>query len=532
MTATMRAVGDTHHHAHIIIQGPGHDGTTRVLKEGITTFGRLPSNDVILLGDLVSRHHSRITYFEGRATLQDLGSHNGSFVNGERVTTRVLKPGDKARVGNFQVVFHLGLPPGIPLQNTTTARHPSGVERGVAVTEPPDLRHSVLLNDLQAARAGANPSTRALRFVLRAADALAKATDLPTYMDEMLALALEQTEAQVGVYLRTTGPGEAEVVVARTPEGPIDRPHVSMSVVRWVISKAFPVKSGNLADDVRFADSPSRVAGSLSVLCVPLGSEEGADGAIYLSRATPAFSDGELDALGAVAHLVNSGLVRWAGGPRPVHDADLGRLFSEGGAIQVQMRLDSAAGSLQPIDAAVLRAGLVGAGSAASHSRNRGEHTHFYDAWCEAVLSVVHPLGAEATFGPGATLCAVFGPGTSPPGQRALEAALRLRDTTDALVGRHGEVAGCRLRAGIDQGRVLLGAVGGPHRVAWTAIGDPVELAGRLEAAGAGGTILITDRLRSLAAPRYTLRPRGQQKLRGHAEPLTVLEIVGRAGPL
>ena len=517
--------------AHLIIHGPGHEGTTRVLKEGITTFGRLPSNDIILLGDLVSRHHSRITYFEDRATLQDLGSHNGSFVNGERVTTKVLKPGDKARVGNFQVVFHTGLPPGIPQQNTTTARRPS-IQGEPGPAQPTDLNHSVLLEDLRAARSSRDPSARALRFVLRAADALAAATDLAAYMDEMLALALEQTQAEVGVYLSAHGPDQAQVVVARTPDGPVERPHVSMSVVRWVISKAFPVKSNNLGDDVRFADSPSRVAGSLSVLCVPLGTETQATGAIYLSRPTPAFSDTELDALSAVAHLVNTGLVRWAEGAPPPGDADLGRLFSEGAAAQVQMRLQDAAGGLQPVDGAVVRAGLFGGGTAASHSRNRAEHTHFYDAWTEAMLGILSPGGAECTFGPSAGLCAVFGPGPTPPGLRAMQAAVRMKEATDALVQRHPEVVGCRLRAGVDQGRLLMGAVGGPSHLAWTALGTPVELAGRLETAGPGGVVLVTDRLRSLATDHFELRARGQQKVRGLAEPLHVLEIVARAQPL
>ena len=89
-----------HHSAYIIIHGPGHDGTRLQLREGITSFGRLPSNDVILLGDLVSRHHARITYFEGRATLQDLGSHNGTFVNGIRVRNAIpINEGDLIELG-------------------------------------------------------------------------------------------------------------------------------------------------------------------------------------------------------------------------------------------------------------------------------------------------------------------------------------------------------------------------------------------------------------------------------------------------
>lgn len=97
------------HAAYIVIQGPGHNDTRIALREGITSFGRLPSNDVILLGDLVSRNHARIIFFDGKASLQDLGSHNGSWVNEERIATRALNPGDALRIGNFKVTFLRGV---------------------------------------------------------------------------------------------------------------------------------------------------------------------------------------------------------------------------------------------------------------------------------------------------------------------------------------------------------------------------------------------------------------------------------------
>lgn len=521
-------MAEPQHEAHLTVRGPGHENTLHDLREGITTFGRLPSNDIILLGDLVSRHHSRITYFEGQATLQDLGSHNGSFVNGERITTQVLKPGDTARVGNFQVVFRMGPAPRYNPVNDNTASF-NHHRDAPAVTLPPDglalpTSQSVLLNDLHEARSSKDPSARVLRFVLRSADALASASDLPSYMEEMLTLALEQTEAQIGVYLQAHGGQEPQVIVARNLDGPVQRPHVAMSVVNWVVTKAFGIKSANLSDDIRFAGDPSRVAGALSVLCVPLGPEGEANGAIYLSRSAPAFSDAELDALSAVAHLVNSGINRWSN--KGNGTTNLSRIYSEGAAGQMQARLQDAAGGLQPIDAAVLRAGLVGAGSAASHSRNRIEHTHFYDAWCETVLSVLTPLGAETSFGPGADFCAVFGPGPESPGLRAVQAALDLKTATEALVARHGEVGGCQLRAGIDQGRVLVGAIGGPNRVAWTALGDPVDIAARLQAAGPPGTILVTDRLHRLCGPHFQMRARGEQRIRGYAEPVLLHQIV------
>lgn len=517
-------MGEARHSAYIVVHGPGHDGTTHVLREGITTFGRLPSNDLILLGDLVSRNHARITFFEGRATLQDLGSHNGCYVNKDRVTTKVLRHGDVCRVGNFQVFFHVGLPAGGAQQENTTAS-----EQTESRAQLPDLRRSesVLLDEIQAARTTNDPATRALRFVLRAADALASARDLPTYMDELLQLALEQTGASLGVYLEGGVHDEARVVVARSPQGPVERPHVLTSVVRWVVTKAFAVKTDDVGRDVRFEDSPSRVAGQLAVLCVPLGDEHQTLGALYLSRPAPGFTAAEQDALTAVAYLAVRGVGRWSRGGGS--QAALGRLFSDAAAAAVGRRLKDAEGGLTRAEGTVLRAGLLGAPVAASQTRDPAEHTAFYDAFVEASLSVLAPAGAVVSFGIGAEVCATFlaepgARGAAP--ERAVAAALDLRDAVDALVDRHPELAGCRLRGGLDHGRLLLGPMGGPHRVTFGVLGDPVEVAGRLSTAAPAGTLLITEALRPALGVRYRLRARGDQRLRGRPEPVVIHEVV------
>src|SRR5687768_615750 len=129
--------------AYIVIQGPGHDDTRIALREGITSFGRLPSNDVILLGDLVSRHHSRIIFFDGKASIQDLGSHNGSWVNEERVATRALNTGDIVRVGNFLITFHRGqLPETAGFGDEATANAPEAPASAVAAARTENVRSS------------------------------------------------------------------------------------------------------------------------------------------------------------------------------------------------------------------------------------------------------------------------------------------------------------------------------------------------------------------------------------------------------
>lgn len=63
------------------------------------TIGRATDNDLVLRDERVSRHHGRIAGRRGTLLYSDLGSTNGSEVNGARVTEVVLGPGDLIRIG-------------------------------------------------------------------------------------------------------------------------------------------------------------------------------------------------------------------------------------------------------------------------------------------------------------------------------------------------------------------------------------------------------------------------------------------------
>ena len=79
--------------------------TFRLLPGGVKTIGRATGADFILDAALVSRVHCRLTALAGgELELRDLGSTNGTFVNGERVETARLAPGDRIRVGRVDLV--------------------------------------------------------------------------------------------------------------------------------------------------------------------------------------------------------------------------------------------------------------------------------------------------------------------------------------------------------------------------------------------------------------------------------------------
>jgi len=83
-----------------------------MLLEGSNVIGR--AADAAIQCDVtgVSRHHARIVLTNGSATLEDLGSKNGTHLNSQRVTSAPLSDGDEIRLGKAALVFRTGADPG------------------------------------------------------------------------------------------------------------------------------------------------------------------------------------------------------------------------------------------------------------------------------------------------------------------------------------------------------------------------------------------------------------------------------------
>ncbi|MGH2605182.1 MAG: FHA domain-containing protein [Anaerolineales bacterium] len=83
----------------VVRTGP-NPGMVYELTKEVALAGRDVTNDIVLGDAEVSRQHSRLTRSQGGIVLEDLGSTNGTFVNGERlVAPRLLRPGDMVGMG-------------------------------------------------------------------------------------------------------------------------------------------------------------------------------------------------------------------------------------------------------------------------------------------------------------------------------------------------------------------------------------------------------------------------------------------------
>ncbi|HET9656140.1 MAG TPA: FhaA domain-containing protein [Kineosporiaceae bacterium] len=84
------------------------DGQPHQLAKQVTVLGRALDADVVLDDPGVSRRHAEIHLIDGRARVIDLGSTNGTFVDGERVHAGDLNEGSTITVGRTRIVFHSG----------------------------------------------------------------------------------------------------------------------------------------------------------------------------------------------------------------------------------------------------------------------------------------------------------------------------------------------------------------------------------------------------------------------------------------
>ena len=103
--------------AVIEVREPGKSARRVSVTGAPMRIGRAPECELVLKDNQVSRRHARLQARGGVLVLTDLGSTNGTRVNGHRVTEVVLGVGDRIQVGETNIVVE-GAAPGVPLSAT------------------------------------------------------------------------------------------------------------------------------------------------------------------------------------------------------------------------------------------------------------------------------------------------------------------------------------------------------------------------------------------------------------------------------
>jgi hypothetical protein len=105
LSAQEDASPDSARRAYLLVATQGQDPVQFDLGGPLITIGRASDNDVIVDDPMVSRHHCQLKLQHGAYGFVDLGSRNGSMVNGHAVQEVALGPGDVIQIGSTTIEF-------------------------------------------------------------------------------------------------------------------------------------------------------------------------------------------------------------------------------------------------------------------------------------------------------------------------------------------------------------------------------------------------------------------------------------------
>ncbi len=250
------------------------DGTRSELafQRDLVTIGRALDNDIRLNSTLVSRYHCRIERGPEGVWLTDLGSANGTQVNGTRVDRRQLAVGDRVQIGGIRLVLE---------------RLESESEAVADEEVPVGLR--TLTGDARAERDN-------LVVFARITRELARETDLAALLRLIVDSALTLVKGERGFLLlassRTEGKGDLlqalDVRLARSFDGadiPIPSSRLSQGIARACFEQRKALLSVDAARDERFNGMASVEDLRLrSVVCIPIVIGEAAEGVLYVDN--------------------------------------------------------------------------------------------------------------------------------------------------------------------------------------------------------------------------------------------------------
>jgi len=278
------------------------DGTRRRIpldKERISV-GRSRENDVFLPDQWLSRHHAEIRSRGDSIWLVDLGSKNGTLLNGMRVSGETrLRPGDVVALGEHLLTL---VAEGAPEEEEDVDLHGTQM---FSARELSDVGTKPLDNE------GLKRQNRVLSVLSKAASSLLVHRPLPELFELVLDLVFEAVPAERAAVLLSVPGAEMPVVKASRSRGGAPIGRVSRSIARRVMKERVSILLPNLLEDAALSSQDSIMsAGIRSALCSPLwftsasGEQDAVIGLVYVDTlASQPFGEEDLRILTAVANV-------------------------------------------------------------------------------------------------------------------------------------------------------------------------------------------------------------------------------------
>ncbi len=541
-----------------IIDASGREWEYKLTPQAICTIGRAPDNCVVLDDPRASRHHAHIRSDDGNFTIVDgyvaggqiRRSANKVYINGEPRFEHQLMNGDRVTIGASTLRFEQRAEeraPDVryddkPLGHTQLLISANDVMSTVLRPKSVPSLSGVENKEMEALRRKAEilgvlyemSKTLASVFDLKAI--FAKATDIifrVTPADRVVALLAETKlngdEEDFNLFPIATRTRDANL------EAHAKKLTIGRTITRKVMKDRVALLSQDAAADAQFAGVESIVSqGVRSTICAPLIAESGVHGAIYADRLDPfaSFTPDDLELISAVAAQTAIAVENVRAHERLAREevarANYGRFLPEYVVKQMLENPESfkLGGVNQKIT--VLFADIRGFTRLSEHAPPE-RVVQLLNKYFSAMTDIIFAHGGTLDKYIGDGLMALFGAPTVTPedATNAVNAAVamqrRIVNINEEL--REEGLPEIGVGVGLHTGDAVVGYIGSERRSEYTAIGDTVNTAARLESNSKGGQILVSDAVAQSAHTRYQLVSREPIYVKNRVQPVPLFEV-------
>jgi adenylate cyclase len=552
-----------------ITDASGRQWQYNLVPQTACTIGRAPDNCVVLDDPRASRHHAHIRFDDPGYTIVDGVIMNGQvrrsankvFVNGEARYEHPLKDGDRVTIGASTIRFEQQRQERTtdvryddkPLGHTQLLISANDVMSTVLRTSKPPAPTTAASaaardKEMEALQRKANilaelyEMSKTLGSVFDLNAIFAKATDIifrSTPADRVVALLAEG--GLVG------GDGEDVELVpiaTRARDEKLDahakKLTIGRTITRKVMKDRVALLSQDAAAEAMFAGVESIVSqGVRSTICAPLVAESGVHGALYADRLDPfaAFKPDDLELITAVAAqtavAVENARAHERLAREEVARANYGRFLPEYVVKQMLENPESfkLGGVNQTIT--VLFADIRGFTRISEHA-NPEKVVHLLNKYFSAMTDIIFAHGGTLDKYLGDGLMALFGAptATAQDATNAVNAAVAMQRR---VIGINQELRDegfneIGIGIGLHTGEAVVGYIGSERRSEYTAIGDTVNTASRLESNSLAGQILVSDATARAAISRYPLKQHDPIYVKNRAQPVPLFEVEWESG--
>ena len=512
------------------------DNQSFELKMGSAqVVGRAPTSDIPVFDPTISRRHAEVITSDKTVEVRDLGSSNGTFLNGSRVENCTVTLGDTITFG--KVAFKLQSVDAAP--PPAIADKPAGatIVRKVPVRHTPGASVSAIKSGEQAAMQSAEADVhRKLETLLNVATELGRVVDTDAILKKIVEQAYHiLTVDRVAIQLMDES-GQLVTKIARDKRGAEQQRAVPQSIARAAIAEKSAILSDNAGEDQRFGGQSILMQQVRSAMCVPLiGGEDRVLGVLYVDNvsATQRFTEHDLEYIVAFAGIAAASIENRLNTERLRREEAARSNFERYFTPQLAKRIASSEGATrlggEKREVTVLFSDIRGFTALSETMPPSEMATLLTDYFTEMVECVFRNDGTLDKFIGDAVMEQWGAPiGSEGDPDKAMQAAIEMMAELDKLNAQWKKEGRPQLEIGIglNHGDAFAGNIGSERRLEYTVIGDTVNTASRLCSAAGPGEILISSEMKNALAKKPKLKEMPPMELKNKSQPVKVYKVI------